>query len=256
MADQFHEANHRRWDAASASWAHRADTRGIWKKCHLDPSLALYPAELKWLGDVAGKDVAVLGGGDNQVVFALAGMGAKVTSIDFSEPQLEVARNRAAALGLNVTFVRADVVDLWGFGNAVFDLVYTGGHVAVWVSDLHRYYQEATRILRANGLLIVSEYHPFRRVWQNSPATLEIRFNYFDRGPHRFKVAPDALYPVPGEFEQFQFHWTVADYISTMLASGCRLIHAEEFGDTAVEWEGAPMAGLPLALLLVGRREQ
>jgi hypothetical protein len=81
MADQYHEANRRRWDAASASWAHHADTRGIWKRCHLDPSLALHSAEIKWLRDVAGKSVAVLGSGDNQVVFALSGMGAKVTSI-------------------------------------------------------------------------------------------------------------------------------------------------------------------------------
>jgi hypothetical protein len=69
-----------------------------------------------------------------------------------------------------------------------------------------------------------------------------------------FEVAPDGLYPAPGELEQFEFHWTVADYISAILASGCALIHADEFGDTVDEREGAPMAGLPLALLLVGRR--
>ena len=66
MANEFHDANRRRWDAGSASWAHHADTRGIWKKCHLDPSLALDAAELKWLSNVAGKSIAVLGSGDNQ----------------------------------------------------------------------------------------------------------------------------------------------------------------------------------------------
>ena len=80
-------------------------------------------------------------------------------------------------LGLNVTFVRADVVDLSCLGDATFDLVYTGGHVALWVSDLQRYYGEAARILKPNGLLIVSEYHPFRRVWRRSSISLEIRFN-------------------------------------------------------------------------------
>jgi SAM-dependent methyltransferase len=254
MADQYHEANRRRWDAGSASWAHRADTRGVWKRCHLDPSLALHSAELRWLDNIAGKSVAVLGSGDNQVVFALSGMGAKVTSIDISEPQLEVARRRAAALGLNVRFVRADVVDLSCLGDGTFDLVYTGGHVAVWVSDLQRYYREAARILKPDGLLIVSEYHPFRRVWRRSPISLEIRFNYFDRGPHRSEAAPDVLDATRGEWEQFQFRWTVADYISAIIASGCRLIHAEEFDGSADEWEGAPMAGLPLTLLLIGRR--
>jgi 2-polyprenyl-3-methyl-5-hydroxy-6-metoxy-1,4-benzoquinol methylase len=127
MTDHFHESNRRRWDAGSASWAHHADTRGDWKKCHRDPSLALHPAELKWLSDIAGKSVAVLGSGDNQVVFALSGLGAKVTSVDISEEQLNVARDRAAALGLQVDFLRADVVDLSRVRDETYDVVYTGG---------------------------------------------------------------------------------------------------------------------------------
>jgi ubiquinone/menaquinone biosynthesis C-methylase UbiE len=255
MADHFHDANRRRWDAGSASWAHRADTRGIWKKCHLDPTLALHSAELKWLSEIAGKGVAVLGSGDNQVVFALAGMGAKVTSVDISEQQIEIARNRAGSLGLQVEFVHADVVELTSLNDETFDVVYTGGHVAVWVSDLRRYYGEAARILKPGGLLMVNEYHPFRRVWKRSPTSLELRFNYFDHRPHRSEAVPDVLSTEHGELEQFQFRWTVADYITAILASGCQLIHAEEFGDTSDEWEGAPMAGLPESLLLVSRRD-
>jgi SAM-dependent methyltransferase len=256
MTSSFHEANRRRWDAGAASWAHHADTRGIWRKCHRNPSLALHPAELRWLKDIAGRTVAVLGSGDNQVAFALAGLGAKVTSVDISDRQIEVARHRAATLGLEMDFLRADVVDLLDLGDATFDLVYTGGYVAPWVSDLNRYYAEAARILKPERLLIVSEYHPFRRVWAKSTTDLELAFNYFDRGPRRFEAAQDVLYREPGDLEQFEFHWTIADYIMAMLAAGCQLIHAEEFGDTCGDWEGAPMAGLPGSLLLVGRRAQ
>jgi SAM-dependent methyltransferase len=172
----------------------------------------------------------------SQVVFALAGLGANVTSIDVSEPQMETARSRAAALGLQVDFVRADVVDLLVLLDAAFDVIYTEGHVGVWVSDLRRYYSEAARILKLDGL-IVSEYHPFRRVWSDSASSLEIGFNYFNRGPHRFEAAPEVLYAAPGELEQFEFHWTVADYITAILASGCQLVHAEEFGDACETWK-------------------
>jgi 2-polyprenyl-3-methyl-5-hydroxy-6-metoxy-1,4-benzoquinol methylase len=120
MPNHIHEANRRRWDAGSASWAHRADTRGIWKKCHRDPSLALHSSERKWLHNIAGKSVAVLGSGDNQVVFALAGLGANVTSVDISEQQIEVARSRAATLALQAELVQADVVDLSCFGDTMF----------------------------------------------------------------------------------------------------------------------------------------
>jgi SAM-dependent methyltransferase len=254
MDHDIHDINRRRWNAGAPSWARRADTRGIWRKCHRDPSLALHAAELAWLRDVAGKRVAVLGSGDNQVVFALAGLRANVTSVDIAEAQIEVAQQRAATLGLTVEFLRADVADLSAIGDATFDVVYTGGHVAVWVCDLKRYYAEAARVLKPDGLLIVSEYHPFRRVWRRSPDDLELGFSYFDRGPHRYEVAPDVLCAEPGELAQFEFHWTVADYITALLAAGCCLIHAEEFGDTCETWEGAPMAGLPESLLLVGRR--
>lgn len=255
MVNRFHEANRHRWDVGSATWASRADVRGIWKKCHLDPSLALHSAELKWLGGIVGKRVAVLGSGDNQVVFALSGLGAQVTSVDISEQQIEVARRRAAVLGLEVEFVQGDVVDLSTLGDERFDVVYTGGHVAIWVSDLRRYYGEAARILRPDGLLIVNEYHPFRRVWKHSATSLEVGLNYFARGPHRFEVAADVLRAASGELEQFEFHWTVADYISAVLSSGCRLVHAEEFGDDCGWWENAPVAGLPKSLLLVARRK-
>jgi len=254
MPNNIHEANRRRWDAGAASWARHADTRGIWKECHREPALALQAAELKWLSDIAGKNVAVLGSGDNQVVFALSGMGAKVTSIDISEKQLDVGRCRASELGLDVDFLRADVIDLSALHDEAYDAIYTGCHVAVWVSDLRRYYGEAARILKRGGRLIVSEYHPFRRVWRKPSSHLDVGFNYFDRGPYRSEVSPDVLYPAPGELEQFEFHWTIADYLSAIISSGCELIHAEEFGDTSESWEGAPLTGLPEVLLLVGRR--
>ena len=78
--------------------------------------------------DCDGKRVAVLGSGGNQVVFALAGLGAKVTSIDISEQQIEVARGRAATLGLQVDFVRADATRLSSAGvGKAFTLILDSG---------------------------------------------------------------------------------------------------------------------------------
>ena len=49
-----------------------------------------------------------------------------------SELELAVAEERAEELGLDVTFLSADVTDLSALADETFDLVYTGGHVAVW----------------------------------------------------------------------------------------------------------------------------
>jgi SAM-dependent methyltransferase len=254
MSNKIHEANRKRWDAAAATWARGADARGLWRRCPAEPELVLCDRELAYLRDIAGKRVCVLGSGDNQVAFALAAMKADVLSVDISQQQLEVAARRATELRLPMSFLRADVTDLSEIGNAVFDVVYTGGHVAVWVSDLAAYYSEAARILRPAGLFVVSEYHPFRRLWHDSPDQLAIEHSYFSRGPFEDNVTADVLYPEPGELKSYEFHWTVSDYINSVLNAGCRLVEVHEFGASVADWEGAPLHGLPEFLLILARR--
>lgn len=117
--------------------------------------MVLSAMELKYLAGISGKRVCVLGSGDNQVVFALAGMGAAVTSVDFSQNQLQFAELRSRELDLSIAFVQADVTDLSVLADGFFDVVYTGGHVAAWVADLLTYYTEAARILASSGLLMI-----------------------------------------------------------------------------------------------------
>jgi ubiquinone/menaquinone biosynthesis C-methylase UbiE len=254
MTNELHEANRRRWDAGSAQWARGADSRGLWKRCPTEPELVLSPKEMEYLRDVDGNRVAVLGSGDNQVVFALAGLGAAVTSVDISQNQLDVARERANELGLSVSFLRADVTDLSELDDATFDIVYTGGHVAVWVSDIKTYYAEAARILRSGGLLIVAEYHPLRRIWKESTDQLTVEYPYFERGPFEYDVTEEILRPKPGKMKSYEFHWTVSDYVNAVLKSGCALLETDEFGTDVADWEGAPMHGLPEFFLIVAQR--
>jgi SAM-dependent methyltransferase len=239
-----HEANRQGWDARSVEYARGAE--GVWQRCHRQPGLVLDERELHWLGDVAGKRIAVLGSGDNLVVFALAGMGARVASADISENQLAIARQRAGELGLVVEFIRADVSDLSNLSDGTFDLVYTGGHIAIWVSDLRKFYSEAARILKPSGRLIVSEYHPFRRIWKATKDRLELEADYFNRGPYS--------YDVPGG-QNHEFQWTVGDYVNAVIAAGCEVEAVEEFGaGSDGAWEVPPVGRLPRVLLVVGRK--
>ena len=127
--------------------------------------------------------------------------------------------------------------------------------MAVWVSDLSKYYSEACRILRPGGLFMVNEYHPFRRIWSDSPGPLEMGFPYFERGPHEFDRAEDVPGAQAGSLPSYEFHWTVSDFATAMLDAGCELLAVHEIGDGRQAWELASLEGrLPEWLLLVGRK--
>ncbi|QQS40434.1 MAG: class I SAM-dependent methyltransferase [Acidobacteriota bacterium] len=254
MGIDIHEANRMRWEAGAKQWAKRADSRGLWQRCPEEPELVLSERELAYLSDIKGRKIAVLGSGDNQIAFALAGLGAHVTSVDISQAQLEVARERAQKLGLEIDFMRADVTALNEIRDGSFYLVYTGGHVAVWVSDITRYYSEAARILQLGGLFVISEYHPFRRVWKGSNDSLEVEHSYFQRGPFEYDASADILEPKTGTLKSYEFHWTFSDYINAVIRSGCKIVEVAEFGEEVADWEGAPMTGLPEFLLIFAQK--
>ncbi len=252
--NDYHEANRKGWEAISPHWQAGIDRRGVWPHVSRDSGLVLDARELEHIGDVSDRSVCVLGSGDNLAVFALAGMGARVTSVDITQSQLDIAAGRAEELGLTVTFLRADVTDLVDLPDATFDLVYTGGHVAVWVSDLQAYYTGAVRILKPGCLFVVNEYHPFRRIWKDSADRLERAIGYLDRGPHPYDRSDQVPGAEAGSLPSYEFTWTVADYATAILNTGCELIAMDEFGDQAEDWECAPMGGLPYCLLMVGRK--
>lgn len=136
-----------------------------------------------------------------------------------------------------------------------FDAVYTGGHVAVWVSSLRKYYREAARILKPGGLFIANEYHPFRRIWKSSRHSLEIASGYFDRGPHRRDRSEEIPGTKPGSLPSYEFHWTVSEFLAEVTDAGCGISAVEEIGDEPKSWEEAPLAGLPRSLLIVSRKK-
>ena len=125
----MHEANRRHWNEATQWWAELEEEGGVWQRCISEPELAFAGGALGLIGEVTGlllgKDVCVIGSGDNHAAFALSGMGANVTSVDISERRLAVAKERARRLDLNVKFVQADAADLsppgrWGVRSSLF----------------------------------------------------------------------------------------------------------------------------------------
>ena len=251
--NRMHEANRTGWDAVSPVWQARIEQRG--QVAPVPPGSGPCP------GTAGRLRIWVRSPGGTFAFWAAATTlwplrwrewAPESHRSIFRRPSWTGAASRAGELGLEIAFLRADVIDLGLLGDEKFDLVYTGGHVAVWVSDLRVYYAEACRILRRGGTLMVCEYHPFRRVWRQSPDRLTLEYGYFERGPHEYDRSDDVPDALPGSLPSYEFHWTVADYVAALMDGGSDLVALEEFGDLHEQWESAPLAGLPNSLLLVG----
>lgn len=74
-----------------------------------------------FIGDVKGRTVLDVGTGTGRAALLLAKDGARVTGVDASEQMLAVARERAAADGASIQFLRGDAHGL-GFSDRSFDV--------------------------------------------------------------------------------------------------------------------------------------
>jgi len=247
--NQYHEVNRAKWNANAQHWKELKVTMN-WHLCHKDPSIRFCETELDALGDMAGKNACVFASGDNRAVFALAGMGATVTSVDISENQLQVAAERAEELNLDIRFIRSDVAHIPELKDDQFDLVFMGSGAICWFSDLSAVCQEAARVLVSGGKLIIRDSHPFRSVWKKNAPQFELVRSYYDNGPHEV-VTSNVL---PHGAHSYQFSWTVSDQLQAVLAAGCEIVDVVEWGEEGGEGDAMPEKGLPTALFIHSRK--
>lgn len=123
-----------------------------------NPLVALEePVVAGLLGDVRGLAIADVGCGTGRHALRLAGSGARVTALDFSDEMLAHARRKAG--GLPVTFIRHDVEQPLPLRTAAFDRVVCG-LVLEHITELGPFFRELGRICRPEGWIVVSAMHP------------------------------------------------------------------------------------------------
>ena len=260
MTNETHRANRRHWDGGlAAEFQKQSEETQMWRRCLREPEEAFDGGALQLIRecvpDVAGKEVCLVGSGDNHAAFALAGMGARLTSVDQSERQLETAAERAAELELEIAFVRADAADMGALENDRFDLVCSTNGFFVWLADLHGVFSEIRRLLKPGGAYVFYDIHPFQRPWKEVVEAAEMEKPYFETGP--FSDSGEG---------PFYFHWKAEDLLNALADAGLVLRRLRESparesrmwegsrwylrGEhpERLDWRNNPRAGLPVWL--------
>jgi SAM-dependent methyltransferase len=263
--NRMHEANRRLWNDQVAAWEERSNQEGRWHRCHKNPELAFEGEALKLIQEVfdglENKKACIIGSGDHMAAFALAGLGAQVTSTDISEERLSMGARRAEQLGLSISFVRADAANLKPLADSSFDLVCSTNGFFVWIADLRAVFGEVARILVPGGSYVYVDIHPFQRPWKDQVDKIEVEKSYWKTGPFK-----------PSNSESYEFNWTLADLLNPMAAAGLALVKLLESpasdtrywhgtsvnqsseDETSLDWRANPLAALPVWLSVAARK--
>ena len=211
-------------------------------------------------GDLTGKTACVIGSGDAYAAFALAGLGARVSRHrHLGIGQLDVARERAEHLDLDLDFVGADAADLAPLPDDTFDLVCSTNGFFVWIARPDRVFAAVRRVLKPGGVYIFYDIHPFQRPWADRVQPLQMAKSYWNTGPYTDKDGT------------FEFNWTLADLLNPLADAGLVLRqiaessakyprfwegHSYEEGTDSglMDWRSNPRAGLPVWLTVCAQK--
>ena len=167
----------------------------------------------KMFPDLNGVKICVPSSGDNAAVIAFTLLGAKVTSCDISERQLENAEAIAKKYGWDIEFIVDNTMTLENIKSDEYDFVYTSNGVHVWIDDLKSMYENIYRILKKSGVYIMYEIHPISRPFEDCFGELKIKKPYGEIG---------RLY------DGINYHWRTQDFVNAIADSGLCIKCMEE----------------------------
>jgi SAM-dependent methyltransferase len=158
--------------------------------------------------------------------------GATVTGLDFSPPAIDEATRLADALGIDASFVCADVYDAPQVLGRRFDVVYTGRGALNWLPDLDRWAGVVAALLNPGGRFYLLEFHPLG--WITADESLDIVYDYFNNGtPFIDDSAEDYADPNRPLVNAMTYEWPhgLGEVLSALAGTGLRIEFLHEFDE-------------------------
>jgi SAM-dependent methyltransferase len=211
-------------------------------------------------GDIRGLTLCHLQCATGEDTLSWANRGARATGIDLSPRQIELAKQKAAAAGLDVRFIASDVYALPGeVFEEGFDFVFTGGGAIVWLPDLQEWAKIIARLLKPSVKLLIDEEHPLASCMDLQDGQVRFLDDYFGRKPEVFMGWSHFSGGEDAKESKYEFTWPLGDVVTALAQAGLRIERLDErpsqqgwrFGDKLDE-----VARIPGEYLLVARKDR
>ncbi|WP_312094335.1 methyltransferase domain-containing protein [Niallia sp.] len=192
-------------------------------------------------GDLEGKKIANLCGSNGRKAVPLALLGADVTIFDLSEENERYAKELAYYANISIEFIVGDVydIDLKTYGDA-FDILYLEGGVLHYFHDIDKLMFTLFSLLKKNGIMILSDYHPFLKCLNDD---YTVKQTYFESKLHTGDISYKQFF---SKREQEDFPnvvirlYTLSEIINSLIAAGFILEKFDEhrgWKNENIPWE-------------------
>ena len=163
-------------------------------------------SQTELLKDYHFKNALEIGCGTGKNTGFLLTKCTNLTSIDFSEKMIEIAKTKFASTQTNFQIV--DITKLWPFQSSQFDLI-SESLVLEHINDLDFIFSQSFNILKTEGIFYISELHPFKQ-YSGSKARIQTE---------------------KGETLITCFTHHISDFITAAQNAGFKIITIKEFFD-------------------------
>lgn len=196
--------NKKFWDSFSCVYDDMVGDTG-----DLSQRMVINPIVLNFLGNLRGKVVLDAGCGNGYLSRIMAKTAKKVASVDFTEKLIELAKTRNENIN-NLSFEVGNLEKLQ-YTKAYFDVILCN-MVLINIENLEKVIKELSRILKINGLLVISITHP---CFENPPYTSTIKDRQGNNTARLVKnYFPIGLVVNTAENNQLHFHYKISDYFN------------------------------------------
>ncbi|MET7289741.1 methyltransferase domain-containing protein [Streptomyces sp. NPDC005573] len=198
---------------------------------------SLRSLELEALGDVSGKDFLHLQCHIGLNAISWARRGANVTAVDFADQALEIGRDLARGLNVDIDFVHSNIYDLPEVLKSSFDIVYTDYGVLNLLPDLAGWAKIIAHFLKPGGVFHIVEIHPILGAFAEVDGELRLRSELFEKGVREYEVnlTYGDAYEEAKEidpYQQFAWPWNLSTVFTALLQAGLQI---ETFTEVPVD---------------------
>ena len=196
----------------------------------------------KYFDKFEGVKVANICGSCGKKAIPLALLGAEVTVFDISEDNKRYAMETAKAAGVSIDFEVCDImeIDMDRF-EGYFDVVFMEGGILHYFHDIDKFMAVMNKLLKAEGKLICSDFHPFNKISDALNFQQPTR-SYFDTSVFDGEMAHARFYEdeIRKQFPKCPYRkYTISEIINSIIANGFTL---ERF-DEQPSWENEMLPG-------------